>query len=236
MRPAQASPSELIVSLVVRRHAASLGPFTAEAASNLSSGSDSSSTLSQGSPDPRLRPFGPGHQARYPASYPGVPAGGAGITALVSCCLSAAGIGLPGHPVPALGTGPSLRSAYRAHCARTRTGFPRSALARYDRGGCLLDPRDSGALPAGCRARSAPAASQRPVPSTPHLHPTAEWRFTRHQRRFTRFTRPACPEPVVPGWDEDPRAFPCAPHPAVTGSARQGGAGREHAPGTTRPT
>ena len=33
-----------------------------------------------------------------------------------------------------------------------------------------------------------------------------------------------------------PWAFPCAPHPAVTGGARQGGAGREHAPGTTRPT
>jgi hypothetical protein len=61
--------------VVLRREAASLGPFTAEAASNLSSGSDSSSTSSWGSPDPRLRPFGPGHQARYPASYP-APAGG----------------------------------------------------------------------------------------------------------------------------------------------------------------
>ena len=30
--------------------------------------------------------------------------------------------------------------------------------------------------------------------------------------------------------------FPCAPHPAVTSGARQGGARREHAPGTTRPT
>jgi hypothetical protein len=40
----------------------SLGPFTAEAASNLSSGSNSSSSLSRGSPDPRQRPFGPGHQ------------------------------------------------------------------------------------------------------------------------------------------------------------------------------
>jgi hypothetical protein len=62
--------------VVVRRHAASLGPFTAEAASNLSSGSDFSSTLSWGSPDPRLRPFGPGRAARYPASYPGRPAEG----------------------------------------------------------------------------------------------------------------------------------------------------------------
>lgn len=44
--------------VVVRHSAASLGPFTAEAASNLSSGSDSSSILSWGSPDPRQHPFG----------------------------------------------------------------------------------------------------------------------------------------------------------------------------------
>jgi hypothetical protein len=79
MHPAQASPSGLVAAFVVRRNAASLGPFTAKAASNLPSGSDSSSTLSQGSPDPRQRPFGPGHQARYPASYPGPPAEGPAI-------------------------------------------------------------------------------------------------------------------------------------------------------------
>jgi len=153
----------------------------------------------------------------------------------VSCCLSATGLGLSGHPVPAreLGlphgrlTGPQ---------ARTRTGFPRSAPARYDRDGCLLDPGDGGALPnrmpcpaSACRF---PAAS----PCTPHSHPIAGLLITRHQRRFTRFIRPACSSPVIPGWDGNPRAFPCAPHPAVTGDARQGGAGREHAPATTRPT
>jgi hypothetical protein len=65
------------------------------------------------------------------------------------------------------GTGPSSRSADRAPNARTRTGFPRSAPSRYDRSGCLLDPGDGGALLARCRARPAPAASQRPVPVTP---------------------------------------------------------------------
>jgi hypothetical protein len=49
--------------------------------------------------------------------------------------------------------------------------------ARYERGGCLLDPGDGGALPAGCRARPAPAASQQPVPFTPHLHPTSRAPF-----------------------------------------------------------
>ena len=71
------------------------------------------------------------------------------------------------------GTGPSSRLADRAADARTRTGFPRSAPWRYDRSGCLLDPGDGGALLARCRARPAPAASQRPVPVTPQPAPTA---------------------------------------------------------------
>jgi hypothetical protein len=101
MHPAQASPSELIVSLSSATDAASLGPFTAEAASNLSSGSDFSSISSWGSPDPRQRPVGPGHAAGYPASYPIPLAEGPAITVPVSCCLSAAGVRLSGHPVPA---------------------------------------------------------------------------------------------------------------------------------------
>lgn len=104
------------------------------------------------------------------------------------------------------GIGPSLRSAYRARHRRVRTltGLPRSPRARYDRGGCLLYPEDGGALPTEKVPRPAPAASQRPVP-TPHDHiPAAELRFTRHQRRFTRFTRPVCPSPVAPGWNGGP--------------------------------
>ena len=69
--------------------------------------------------------------------------------------------------------------------------------ARYDRGGCPLYPGDGGALPARCRARPSPAASQRPVPAPRTRIPPAGLRFTRHQRGFTRFTRPACPSPVT---------------------------------------
>ncbi len=36
------------------------------------------------------------------------------------------------------------------------------------------------------------------------------------------FTRPVFLSPVVPGWNEDPSAFPRAPHPAVTSNARRG--------------
>jgi len=117
----------------------------------------------------------------------------------VPCCLSAAGLGLSGHPVPAR----ELDLPHGRLTGRDQRpdpdGVPTFRTTRYDRGGCLLDPGDSGALPARCRARPAPAASQRPVPSTPHPHPTAGLLITRHQRRFTRFTRPACPSPVTPG-------------------------------------
>jgi hypothetical protein len=85
--------------------------------------------------------------------------------------------------------------------------------------------------PAGaCRF---PAAS----PCTPQPHPTSG---ATHHEASTRVhaIHPsglplACnpPDGTVGPW-----AFPCAPHPAVTSSARQGGAGREHAPETTRPT
>jgi hypothetical protein len=153
-------------------------------------------TSSWGSPDPRQRPFGPGHAARYPASYP------ARLAEEPATC---PGFLLPfgrrhsllGSSCSRPGAGPSSRSAYRARCARTRTGFPRSAPARYDRGGCPLYPGDGGALPARCRARPSPAASQRPVPAPRTCIPPAGLRFTRHQRGFTRFTRPACPSPVA---------------------------------------
>jgi len=85
--------------------------------------------------------------------------------------------------------------------------------ARYDRGGCPLYPGDGGALPAS----GAPfyEASTR----VHAIHPSG--------------LPLACDHPDGTG---GPWAFPCAPHPAVTGDARQGGAGRQHAPGTTRPT
>src|SRR5262245_7895860 len=174
------------------------GPFTTFVASNLPFGSSVLANMHlTGSPDPRQRPFGPGHPARYPASYPGQPAEGASHLVPVSCCLSATGIRLSGHPVPARDLGLPYGRLTGHTRARTRTGFPRSAPARHDRGGCPLYPGDGGALLARCRARPAPAASQRPVPAPRTRIPPAGLRFTRHQRGFTRFTRQACPSPVT---------------------------------------
>ena len=92
----------------------SSGPFTPRAAiaaakaisdivSNLSFGSGVVVIGSYtGSPDPRQHPFGSGHHVPYPASYAGTTGGGAGERCPgVSCCLSATGIRLSGHPIPA---------------------------------------------------------------------------------------------------------------------------------------
>jgi hypothetical protein len=89
-----------------------------------------------------------------------------------------------------------------------RTGLPRSAPARSGRYGCLLYPGDGGALPDRMPCPASTCRFSAASPCTPHLHPTAGLLFTAHQRRFTRFTRPACPSPVVPGWGRNPRAFP----------------------------
>jgi hypothetical protein len=73
-------------------------------------------------------------------------------------------------PIP-LGEFSFPHSRPTGHPSRRRTpsGLPRFTRARYDRGGCLLYPGDGGALPAECRPRPAPAASQRPAP-TPRQH------------------------------------------------------------------
>ena len=124
------------------------------------------------------------------------------------------------------GVGPSLRSAYRTrHHARTPTGLPRFARMSCDRGGYLLYPEDGGARPG---REQSPAGTRRfaaasPYPSLPA--PTSEARVTRHQRRFTQFTRPIFPSPVRPGWDGLPLGFALSSEPRRPGAddARQGG-------------
>ena len=156
----------------------------------------------------------------------------------VSCCLSATGIRFPGHPTPAGELGLPCGRLTGTSDVRTPSGFPRSTRTRCDRGGCLLYPEGGGAVPADKNPRPAPAASQRPAPVPRLQHPIGGASITRHQRRFTRFTRPVCPLPVAPGWNGSPSAFPRASHPAVvTATHVEGGTGHfEHGPGTTLPT
>jgi hypothetical protein len=74
-------------------------------------------------------------------------------------------------------------------------------------------------------------------PCTPLPHPTGGAPFYEASTRVHAIHPSGLPLTCGrPDGTGNPWAFPCAPHPAVTGGARQGGAGREHAPVTTRPT
>ena len=196
---------------------------------------ESSVTFLTGSPDPRQPPFGSG-SCPCPASYAERP------TEDRPWCpgfLSPFGgrRSLLGSSISRWGLGPSLRSADRLRHDRTPTGFPRSTRSRCDRGGCLLYPGGGGAHPTD---KKSPAGACRFAAASPSTSlPQPIWRgssITRHQRRFTQFTRPVCPLPVVPGWNGDPSASPRASHPAVASSARRGwGQAIEHGPGATQP-
>ena len=166
MHPAQASPSELIVS------------SSSAAARRPSVRSPPKRRLTCPRVRTPPRPRRGAHLTRvsalsglgscpYPASYPAPLAEEPAITVPVSCCLSAAGIGLPGHPVPARGLGlPHGRLTGRDLRARTRTGFPRSALRDTTGMGASSTP--------GTAVLSRPDAvpGQRlPLPSGQSLHP-----------------------------------------------------------------
>ena len=130
-------------------------------------------------------------------------------------------VGLPGHV-----TAPGPRRDYHVPHARDATGVGASCISRA----AVLTRLTK-------NPRPAPAVLQRPAPPPrlPHAIRRGS-RITRHQRRFTQFTRPVCPLPVTPRWNRGPSAFPWASHPAVTSDARQGrGQAFEHGPGTTPP-
>ena len=199
-----------------------LGPFTAEAASNLPSGTDAHRRRRAGPPDHVSTLSGPGI-CPYPAGYPGRPA---------KARPSRPGFPLPFRP-PAFaswsscarwGAGPSSRSAYRS-CdqGRTPTGLPRSARMSCGRGGCPLYPGDCGARTAG---RSSPAAACRLAaarPCTPVQQPTTGGFLSRGIIKGSlSFTRPAFPWPVAPGWSGSPRACPPGLHTPPLPAAHAG--------------
>jgi hypothetical protein len=134
--------------------------------------------------------------------------------------------------------------ASRSPCSRPDLGLPHGRLTGHHlapgpgRGYCVSHLRDTtgvGApstpgtavlLPAGCRARPAPAAPQRPVPAPRTCIPPAGLRNYGASTGVHAIHPSGLPLTCGPP-DETggPWAFPCAPHPAVTGGARQGGAG-----------
>jgi hypothetical protein len=122
------------------------------------------------------------------------------------------------------GIGPSSWSAYHPpaeggprrgfHVPHSRDSTGVGALSTPGTAVLILDRMPCPA--SACRFTAA-------CPCTPLPLPTTEPLFTRHQRRFTRFTRPVCPSPVTPRMGREIlRLSPRASHPAVTSNARQG--------------
>ena len=200
-----------------------LGPFTAEAASNLPSGPDAHRRRPWGPPGHVSTLSGPGRRP-YPAGYPGRSAEEPAMMSRFPVAFRPPAFA-SWPSFARRGAGPSLRSAYRSCCqGRTPTGLPRSARMSCGRGGCPLYPGDCGARTAG---RSSPAAARRLAaarPCTPVQQPTTGGFLSRGIIKGSRsFTRPAFPSPVTPGWNGSPRASPRASHPAVTSGACRGG-------------
>jgi hypothetical protein len=171
-------------------------------------------------------PFRARAPARYPASYPARPAEGQ-----PPC----PGFLLPfghrhsllGHPVPARDLGlPCGRLTGRTCAPGPGRGFHVSHLRDRTGMGALSTPGTAVLSLTGCRARPAPAASQRPVPAPrTHIPPAGLLNYGASTRVHAIHPSGLPLTCNPPDGTAGPWAFPCAPHPAVTGSARQGRAG-----------
>jgi len=131
------------------------------------------------------------------------------MAALVSCCLSAAGVrfvGILSRP----GIPPLLRSAYRAACGADPSGVSMFRTRETQLGpGALSTPGTAVPATARCNPWPPHAASQRPVPVTPVLRSVpGSPNNGASARVHWRSPLPAFPSPVLPGRYGDPRAFP----------------------------
>jgi hypothetical protein len=211
-------------------------------ASNLSSGSGGLVIFfSTGSPDRVSALSSPGTRPGIRPVIRKQPPGGGGHPVLVSRRLSATGIRFsvirfPPRSWALLTVG--LPSAPKH--ARTSTGVTAFRTRELRPGWVPSIPRGRRCSPrSGRTLQPAPAASQRPVLTSPP--PTTHRRgpFTRHQRRFKQFTRPVFPSPGAPGQNGNALGFPpsFAPRRPRAGRRTSGrGQAIEHGPGTTRST
>jgi len=160
-----------------------------------------------------------------------------GLLALVSRCLSAAGICFSAI-LSRLVFRPSYDRPTGTRC-RTMTGFPRSAHARCGRIGRPLYPGTGGALAGRGTSparRLPPFHGTGPVPRhgrhlSGALTNEASVKGSRHSP-----ARPS-PHPWPPDDTGNPPAFPWAPHPREQDprTHARAGTGSEHEPGTPPP-
>ena len=208
-------------------------------ASNLPFGSGGLTASLQRLTCPRQHPFGPGHQARYPAGYAGTASGGAGMAVPVSRRLTAHRHSLLGHPVPAR----DLRLRYLR-----LTGPPDGApdpdgvstfRMREQRPG-WAPPRPRGQRCSHGRRRSA----RPPLAAPPRLGPAPRYSshlpglwVTRHQRGFTHVRPSGLPLACAPGWNGPASASSLSFAPRrLPATHVRAGTGLEHWPGAMPPT
>ena len=145
---------------------------------------------------------------------------------------------LPGSSCARWGIPLSSRSACRRLSRRTPSGLSRSACDRYGRGGCPLNPGDSGALPASqvrlTGTRRLPTAG----PCSPaSCNPPARVLMTRRHRGFTHVHPSGLHQPVVSRVEREPLGLspgfaPCSYPQRTPGRGRSLRTG----PGATSPT
>jgi hypothetical protein len=134
------------------------------------------------------------------------------------------------------GTGPSSRSAYRPpHGAGPGRGFHVPHLGDTAGAGASSIPGTAVPALARCRARPAPAASQRPVPAPRACIPSRG----HASRDINGSSRDSPVRPARSLWPPDEtRALGRSPvlrTPLLPAAHDRAGPGIEHAPGTTRP-
>jgi len=171
-----------------------LRPFTTTtevaAAPNLSGGSSLVVIVSARLTDPRQPASRPGNQPGYPASYPRHRQEEARSS---SWFPAAFGTGIRFWVIPSRqGIGPSSRSLPDTISVRDPVGVPRSTLARTT-GEVPPIPEDGRCSLTGCRARPAPAASQRPVFPHPAGTSTAQGHYPRGINEVHAIHRPGLP-------------------------------------------
>jgi hypothetical protein len=154
----------------------------------------------------------------------------AGVPALQSpgsCCLSAAGIRFSGRPAPARGSGPPSRLAYRHAivCAGPGRGCHVPHETETARVGALCARRTVVRSRPATNPRAAPAAFQRPAPTSRCHIPSARVIITRHHRGSHH--SPVRPSPACNHRMERQSLglSPRASHLTVTRDARRGGDG-----------
>ena len=168
--------------------------------------------------------FGPGTHVRYPAGYPRPRPGGGRTAALVSRCLSAAGVRFPAI-LSRLVFRPSYDRPAGTRC-RTMTGFARSAHTRYGRSGRPLYPGTGGAL-AGrglSPARRLPLFHGTVLSPRPSCHLSGAVTYEASVKGSHHSPARPSPHPWPPDDTGNPLALPLGSAPTRAGPAhaRQG--------------